>query len=85
MNREHAIGIFLVALLLGGVILLTRHSAATPAYASAPLQPYTNNHIKLVPLAEEPRRYQNKETRRIEYNQDGLPTLIEITRDFAIT
>ena len=30
------------------------------------------------------KRYQNKEIRRIEYNEDGLPTLIEITRDYAI-
>jgi hypothetical protein len=33
---------------------------------------------------EEPRRYRNKETRLIEYNGDGLPTKIEIVRDYAI-
>jgi hypothetical protein len=32
-----------------------------------------------------PKRYQNKEIRRVEYNADGLPTLIEITRDYTLT
>jgi len=34
-------------------------------------------------VAETP-RYRNKETRKIEYNDDGLPTLIEITRDYTV-
>ena len=30
------------------------------------------------------KHYRNKETRNIEYNEDGLPTKIEIIRDFKV-
>jgi len=83
MNKE-AIGFVLVALLFGGIVLFARRRALTSHY-SAPHQGYTTPNIRLVPVQEEPKRYKNKETRRIEYNDDGLPTLIEITRDYAIT
>ena len=44
----------------------------------------TSATTNLLPAEEESRRYKNKEIRRIEYNEDGLPTLIEITRDYSI-
>jgi hypothetical protein len=77
-------GIFLVALLLGGIILMARRptGVTSPVYLGK---------VKKLPIVEdigEPeestRRYRNKEIRKIEYNADGLPTLIEITRDYAI-
>lgn len=83
MNREHAIGIAFVALLLGGLLLLSRRSTAMTQYNPAPAT-YSSGNIRMVSMAAEPRRYQNKETRRIEYNEDGLPTLIEITRDSVV-
>lgn len=84
--KDTVIGIALVALLLGGILLLACRTA--PVYAGAPdnrsspsnitfIQPVPYNHT-------EPAHYRNKETRRIEYNGDGLPTLIEISRDYAI-
>jgi hypothetical protein len=83
MNREAALGLLVIALLFGGVVLLARRSVT--ANYSTSLQPYSQGNIRVIPVGEEPRHYQNKETRRIEYNDDGLPTLIEITRDYAIT
>ena len=79
MNRE-ALGLLFVALLFGGVLLLARRRNSTTS-----LQPYSQGNIKVIPVGAEPRRYQNKETRRIEYNGDGLPTMIEITRDYTVT
>ena len=81
MNKEVAIGLFLVALLFGGVLLLARRPTAVTSYANGN---YNQGNIRVVPISE-PAHYKNKETRRIEYNTDGLPTLIEITRDYAIT
>jgi hypothetical protein len=78
VNREGVLGLFLVALLLGGVFLLTRRPAAS--YTSAP---QGQGNIQFVPA--EPRRYQNKEIRQIEYNEDHLPIKIIITRDYAVT
>lgn len=85
MNREGALGIILIALLLGGIVLFARRPAAL-THASAPVQHTTHNpgNIQVVPV-QEPRRYQNKEIRQIEYNEDNLPIKIVITRDFAIT
>lgn len=85
MNRENTLGIILIALLLGGLILLTRRPAATSNHVSSPPEQYSQGNIKFIPAQEEAPRYRNKETRRIEYNADGLPSLIEITRDYAIT
>lgn len=85
MNRENTLGIILIVLLLGGFLLLNRRPAITSNHISSPLEQYSQGNIKFVPAQEEARRYQNKETRRIEYNDDGLPSLIEITRDYAIT
>ncbi len=84
MNREGALGIILIALLLGGIVLFARRPV-TANYSPAPRQSYSQGNIRVIPIEAEPRRYQNKETRRIEYNDDGLPTLIEITRDYAVT
>lgn len=84
MNREGALGIILIALLLGGIVLFARRPVALSA--SAPIQTQTHNPgIKVVPVSAEPRRYQNKEIRQIEYNEDNLPVKIVITRDYAIT
>ena len=77
MNSEGVVGIFLVALLLGGMLLFIRRPSHS--YASEPRQ----GNIKVIPSNE--RRYQNKEIRNIEYNDDGLPIKIEIIRDYAIT
>jgi len=84
MNREAAVGLLLIALLFGGIVLFARRPV-TASYAPAPRQSYSQGNIRVIPIEAEPRRYQNKETRRIEYNDDGLPTLIEITRDYAVT
>jgi hypothetical protein len=84
MSNEVAFSILLVAFLLGGVLLLARRPTAVPSYAGAAHGNYSQKgNIRVI--LDEPPRYKNKETRRIEYNDDGLPTLIEITRDYAIT
>ena len=83
MNKEGVIGLFLFIALLGGIVLFARRPAT--ASSSTSLQPYSQGNINIIPIAEQPRRYQNKETRRIEYNADNLPTLIEITRDYTVT
>ena len=84
MDREHVVGIALVALLLGGLLLLSRRSTAMTQYSPAPAA-YSSGNISMIPMAAEPRRYQNKETRRIEYNEDHLPITIEITQDYVVT
>lgn len=82
MSKDAAIGFSIILLLVGGIILLGRRSAPAPNHALATRQ---YGDITFTPIQPEPQRYRNKETRRIEYNEDGLPTLIEITRDYAIT
>jgi len=84
VNREGALGIILIALLLGGIVLFARRPAAL-SHASAPIQTHNPGNIKVVPVSAEPQRYQNKEIRQIEYNEDNLPVKIVITRDYAIT
>lgn len=84
MNREGTIGLILIALLFGGIVLLARPRTAIANYNPIPLQTHNPGNIRMVPVGAEPRRYQNKETRRIEYNADGLPTLIEIIRDSVV-
>lgn len=85
MNRDYAISFIVIALLLGGVFLLARRPAATSNYTLSTVPQHASGNIRFVADEAEPGRYRNKETRRIEYNGDGLPTLIEITRDYAIT
>jgi len=85
MNREGAFGLLLLVLLLGGIVLFARRPAVVSGSASTPLKPYSQSNIRAIPIADEPRRYQNKEIRNIEYNADGLPVKIEIIRDYAIT
>lgn len=80
MNRE-ALGFFLIIALLGGVLLLTRRPKVT-SYSAPQYQ--SQGNIKVVPV-QEPRHYHNKETRRVEYNEDGLLTFLEINRDYFIT
>lgn len=76
MNKEFALELVLIGLLVGGTIFFAhRLGSSTGSSASTNLLPATE---------EEPRRYKNKETRRVEYNEDGLPVLIEITRDYTI-
>jgi cell division septation protein DedD len=84
MNKEGVVGLFLFLALLGGIVLFARRPV-TSSLALAPNQPHSQGNINIIPIAEQPRHYQNKETRRIEYNADNLPTLIEITRDYTIT
>jgi hypothetical protein len=85
MSRDYAVGVIIVALLLGAMFLLPRRPVAASSYAVSTMPQATSSNIRVVAHDAEPKRYQNKETRRIEYNGDGLPTLIEITRDYAIT
>jgi hypothetical protein len=81
MNKEGVIGLFLFIALLGGIALFARRPAVSN---STSLQPYSQGNVSIVPIAEQPRRYQNKETRRLEYNTDGQLTLMEITRDYTV-
>ena len=85
MNREGAIGLLLIGLLLGGIVFLARRPVTALSRASAPVQTRNPGNIKLVPLEAEPRRYQNKEIRQIEYDDNHMPVKIIITRDYAIT
>lgn len=89
MNRDYAIGFFLLALILGGVFLLARRPQTVSDYTIAPVQQYSGGTARMVATEvkaeEEGRRYRNKEIRRIKYNDDNLPVEIEIIRDFAIT
>ena len=86
MNRDATIGIIVVALLLGGLFLFTRRPTAVSALISAsPARQLSGQgNMRFVPAQVEAPRYRNKETRNIEYNNDGLPTKIEIIRDYAI-
>ena len=84
MNRDATIGIILMALLLGGIFLFTRRTGPPPISASAPPQLTGQGNIKFVPAQAGPPRYRNKETRHIEWNAEGLPTKVEIIRDYAI-
>jgi hypothetical protein len=79
MNRE--VGLILIALLFGGIVLLARRRTD----ASTALQPYGSGGIRAVPMESGARRYQNKETRRLEYNDEGLLTFMEVIRDYTIT
>jgi len=85
MDRDGVLGIFLIALLLGGIVLFARRTPVSSNYASPSPQYDNQETIALVPIQKEARRYRNKEVRNIEYNADGLPTKIEIIRDYAIT
>jgi len=86
MSRDATIGIVLMALLLGGLFLFARRPAAvaTPISSYTPRQLSGQGNIRFVPARAESPRYRNKETRNIEWNADGLPTKIEIIRDYAI-
>jgi len=84
MNRDATIGILMMALLLGGIFLLARRPAAAPISSYTPRRLSGQGNIRFVPAQAEPPRYRNKETRNIEYNADGLPTKIEIIRDYTI-
>jgi hypothetical protein len=77
MNKQGAIVLLLIGLLVGGALLLNRKPAASSVQCCG------EEAISVIPIKELP-HYRNKETRRIEYNGDGLPTLIEITRDYTI-
>jgi len=84
VNKEGALGILLVALLLGGIVLLARRPAVASSYVS-PQQHQSQGNIQVIPVQAEPRRYQNKEIRQIEYDEDHMPIKITITRDYAVT
>lgn len=87
MSRDATIGIILMALLFGGIFLFARR----PAAVEAPIATFTprqlssgQGNMRFVPVQTGPPRYRNKEIRNIEYNADGLPTRIEITRDYTV-
>lgn len=76
MNKEFALELVLIGLLVGGTIFFAHRLRSSPD---------TSASTNLLPAAgEEPRRYKNKEIRLIEYNEDHLPTRIEITRDSVV-
>lgn len=76
MDKEFALQLLFIGLLVGGAIFFAhRLGSSTGSPASTNLLPATE---------EEPRRYKNKETRRLEYNEDGLLTFMEINRDYTI-
>jgi hypothetical protein len=81
MNREGAIGLLVIGLLLGGLFLFSRRSTVSSVTSGPEYQGQGN--IRLVSSAEPP-HYRNKETRRLEYNADGLLTFMEITRDYTV-
>jgi hypothetical protein len=81
MNRDAVIGVILL-LSLFGVILLTRRPAVQSAVQTQLRNPGT---IQLIPTAQEPPHYRNKETRFIEYNELNLPVKIEIVRDYTVS
>ena len=78
MNKEFALELVLIGLLVGGAIFFARRLGSSTGSTSA--------STKLLPATEEeePRRYKNKEIRRIKYNEENLPIEIEITRDYTI-
>ena len=80
MNKEAAAGLFFIALLFGGVLLLARRPTVVTSHA---IENYSQGNIRVVPISE-PAHYRNKETRRLEYNADGQLTLMEITRDYTV-
>ena len=86
MTRNTGIAIIVMALFLGGLFLFMRRPAISqaPITAFAPRQLPAQGNIRFIPAQAEPPRYRNKETRNIEYNADGLPTKIEIIRDYSI-
>jgi len=82
MNREGAVGLLLIGLLLGGLFLFSRRSTVSSRVTcGSDIQ--SQGNIRLVSSAEPP-HYRNKETRRLEYNADGLLTFMEITRDYTV-
>jgi hypothetical protein len=86
VNRDATIGFILVALLLGGLVLFARRPAAVATPISASNRQLTGQgNIRLIPAGTGPPRYQNKEIREIEYNEDNLPTKITIIRDYTVT
>lgn len=76
MNKGLALELVLIGLLVGGAIFFAhRLGSSTGTSASTNLLPATE---------EEPRRYKNRETRRVEYNEDHLPVFFEINREYTI-
>jgi hypothetical protein len=81
MNTQGIVGLIILAF-LGGILLLARKSAVSMPANNIGCSTCGSN-IKVTPITNSA-HYRNKETRRIEYNDDGLPTLIEITRDYTV-
>jgi len=79
MNRDNIIGLLLIGLVLGGIALLASRPVAARSIGCSTC----SSNARMVPITEAP-RYRNKETRTIEWNSDGLPVKIEITRDYTV-
>jgi len=83
MDRQGIIGLIFAGLLLGGLFLFARRGVSSDARINAPCKTCGPDNISITPI-NQPAHYKNKETRHIEYNDAGMPTLIEITRDYTI-
>ncbi len=88
MEKKNDGAILIIGLIgLGLIFLLLRNrSAVGKAYSS----PVTTLRLQVdtpMRVSQEPpggRHYRNKEIRNIEYNEEGLPTKIEIIRDYTV-
>jgi hypothetical protein len=80
-NRKNIEYILLGALLAAAVYLIWKNSHPS----SAGLIGATGDSGKDALISAGGKRYLNKETREIEWNNDGLPVKITITRDAVRT
>lgn len=86
-SDNRIVGILVIALIIGGVLLLTRKPEGT---SDQPLRlnRKVSGEVKHFPIIEDrpvesrsAKRYNNTEVWNIEWNEDGLPKRIEIHRD----
>ena len=89
-NKGIVVCLFL-AIGVGAFLLLRRRqtTSSKPLLLQQPgeLEASTPAHIKITPLTSEDAKqamlhYKNKETRDIEWNDNGLPTRITIEREY---
>ncbi len=92
MDKKNNGAVLIIGLIgLGLLFLLLRSRSGpvgTPAYSyQEPITLRLQPSGVQQPASQEPdggRHYRNKEIRNIEYNTDGLPTKIEIIRDYTV-